>query len=41
MYEIYEDNRYRRYWEKSDDLNLDEQAQEDYRLSFEDWSYKN
>jgi asparagine synthetase B (glutamine-hydrolysing) len=41
MYEIYEDNRYRRYWEKSDELNLDEQAQEDYRLSFEDWSYKN
>jgi asparagine synthetase B (glutamine-hydrolysing) len=42
MYEIYEDNRYRKYWEKpyrSDDI--DQQAQEDYRLSFEDWSYKN
>lgn len=41
MYEIYEDNRYRRYWETSDDLNIDQQAQEDYRLSWEDWSYKN
>jgi hypothetical protein len=33
MYEVFEDNRYRRYWE--------DEAREDYRISFEDWDYKN
>lgn len=33
MYEVFEDNRYRRYWE--------DEAKADYRMSFEDWEYKN
>jgi hypothetical protein len=33
MYEVFEDNRYRKYWE--------DEAREDYRISFEDWDYKN
>lgn len=35
MYEVFEDNRYRRYWED------EEKAKADYRMSFEDWEYKN
>jgi hypothetical protein len=35
MYEVFEDNRYRRYWED------EEKAKDDYRMSFEDWEYKN
>lgn len=35
MYEVFEDNRYRRYWEDED------KAKADYRISFEDWEYKN
>jgi glucosamine 6-phosphate synthetase-like amidotransferase/phosphosugar isomerase protein len=37
MYEVFEDNRYRRHWE-SVDYNS---PAEDYRMSFEDWEYKN
>jgi hypothetical protein len=37
MYEVFEDNRYRRHWE-SVDYNS---PSEDYRMSFEDWEYKN
>ena len=33
MYEVFEDNRYRRYWE--------DEAKADYRMSFEDWEYRN
>ena len=29
MYEVFEDNRYRRYWE--------DEAKADFRMSFEDW----
>jgi hypothetical protein len=35
MYEVFEDNRYRRYWED------EEKAKDDYRMSFEDWEYRN